>query len=368
MKPWSSRVAVTLCAVLAWAACNRRATADRQPQPAVANSQPASPPAKRATVLASTEESCDRIVADDTQVFWTTRSVEQGFAPESTAHTGHVLSCPVAGCGPSGPTLVAAGQSHVDALALDARYVYWTQRGFHGQPSDIMRCARSGCVAPETVHAHAYQGRPHGGGPSALAVDDGRILWVDYEESAIDECPIEGCGANPVVLAKVTPHPGNLTLAGGVAYWTNEDGSVMKCAETGCGSQPVTLGSATGQPADIVADDARVVWVNHRAGADAPGGHASQILSCPTSGCGGPPRVLVTTENALGTLAYRNTRLYWTERGSAEGDIIRTCSVEHCVPTTVLTGVEADGLTVSGAGLFWTEARVHQIQMLSPST
>jgi hypothetical protein len=196
--------------------------------------------------------------------------------------------------------LVAGGQSHVDALALDAKNVYWTRRGFHGEPSDILKCPRSGCVTPETLHAHSYKGRPHGGGPSALAVDDGGVVWIDYDERAIERCPLEGCGAAPTMLAKTAARPGDLALAQGVVYWTSEDGTVAKCAASGCDSRPTVLGSAHGQPAEIVADGVRVAWINHRVGADVEGGHVSEILGCLVAGCTSSSEVLVTTGNSMG--------------------------------------------------------------------
>ncbi len=345
-------------------ACNRRAKVDDQRPMAVANVQPTSGAggtAPRPVVLASTEQSCDRIVSDDTQVFWTTRSVEERFAPASTLHTGHVMSCPVTGCG-AGPTLVAEGQSHIDALALGVNNVYWTQRGFHGEASDILKCPRNGCITPQTLHAHRYQGRPHGGGPSALAVDEGGVFWIDYEQRAIEKCPPDGCAAASEVLAQMSARPRELTLAQGVVFWTDEDGNVMRCAERGCDSRPATVGSAPGLPAEIVAAGWWVVWINHRMSEDA--GHASEILGCPASGCVGSPQLLVTTAGALATLTSHGGQIYWTERGGAEGDVIRACSAEHCVPSTVLTGVQAEHLVATRAGLFWTESLAHQIQTL----
>lgn len=352
--------AIALCAALTLLECKPRATDER------AVSVDARAPvtnAARVKVLASTEKSCDRIVADDAQVFWTTRSVEEGFPASTAAHTGHVMSCPVSGCA-AGPILVADAQSHVDALALDASSVYWTRRGFHGEGSEILKCARTGCVVPESMHVHTYQGHAQGGGPSALAVDASGIFWIDYDDRAIETCPLDGCHAAPQVLAKTSARPGDLALAQGAVFWTSDDGSILKCAESGCDSTPAIVGSAPGKPADIVALRATVVWVNHRTSAD-PSGHASEILACPASGCAGKPKVLVTTGNALGTLAARDGKLYWTESGGPEGEVIRACSVEDCAPSTILTGVRAEHLAVSGAGLFWTEARTHEIQMMS---
>lgn len=353
-------IASTLCAAITLLACKQGATEEHAA--AVDARMPTT--VVHPKVLASTDASCDRIVADDKQVFWTTRSVEEGSSAPPAAHTGRVMSCPVDGCG-GGPTLVAGDQSHVDALALAPSSVYWTRRGFHGAGSEILKCARSGCALPESVHVHTYQGHAEGGGPSALAVDPHGIFWIDYDDRAIETCPLDGCRAAPRVLAKTSARPGNLALAQGAVFWTTDDGSILKCAESGCDSTPTTVGSAPGKPADIVIERATVVWVNHRMGADVDGGHASEILACPAGGCAVKPQVLVTTSNALGTLASHDGKLYWTESGGPDGDIIRACSVESCTPSTILTGVQVEHLSASGAGLFWTEARTHQIQTVS---
>lgn len=279
---------------------------------------------------------------------------------ESSARTGHIMSCRVTGC-VVGPTLVADAQSHVDALAIDGASVYWTQRGLHGVRSAIRKCGRDGCVQPREVFDYG-----RGGGPTALAVDDDGVYWADSEDRALERCPVDGCGGTaPEVLARARVPPGGLTIAQGILYWTNDDGSVMKCPSRGCDAAPTTLGAALGHPAEVAVEGAKVIWVNHRVASDAAGDQTSEILSCPVSGCAGSPEVLVRTDLVIGTVASHAGSIYWTERGGGDGDAVRTCAIEHCLPSTMATAVVVDHLSVSDAGIFWSEARKHQIQMLA---
>lgn len=314
----------------------------------------------RPSVLATQQAQCDRVVADATQVFWTTRSVEQRFSPSSTAHTGHILACPVTGCG-KGPTLVTDGQSHADALAIDSRFVYWTVRGFHGVRSAILKCPRTGCVgAPSSIYEY-----PTGGGPNALAVDASGVFWTDTDDSSVKWCPTEGCRGAPSVLARLKVRPREITVARGIVYWTNYDGSVMKCDARDCGDYPAIVGAADGSANEIVVDDASVYWTNHHFSAEDGGTpHQSRILRCPIEGCAGAPTVFFSTVGSITSLAHDGKDVYWGQRGGPEGTGILKCGRERCTPETIARAAVGH-LGASGAGVFWADERSHEIQGLT---
>lgn len=356
-----------LCALLPIAACTKRVADQERVSSARADTTPS--PSSSGSVLkgmliAAHQEKCDRLVADETHVFWTTRSDEVEFAPESTAHTGHVMSCAVTGCG-AGPTLVASAQSHVDAIAIDGADVYWTRRGFHGVQSAIHKCSRTNCVAPATVYSYAS-----GGGPTALAVDPSGVYWTDSDDRSVKTCPREGCSGAPNVLAKGTARPQDVTAADGSVYWSNDDGTVVRCAARGCDGKPSIIGAAHGEP-DFVpghlrVDEGNVYWVNHRGGDDGgANGHATEVLTCPISGCAGPPRVVLTVDGSIAALVARGGSIYWAQRGGQTGDAaILSCEAVHCDAKAVVVAADVRSLALSSAGLFFTDERTHEIRML----
>jgi hypothetical protein len=85
---------------------------------------------------------------------------------------GAILSCPKTGC--TTPTVVAKGQNHPGALAIDASRVYWVNEGGTGLRNSgaILSCPKTGCGTGPKVHASAQAL------PSSIAVDQACVYWT----------------------------------------------------------------------------------------------------------------------------------------------------------------------------------------------
>jgi len=94
------------------------------------------------------------IAADATNVYFTD---PQG---------GFVYSCPLSGC-PTGPTILASGETSPSPVAVDESHVYWAT------PKEIHSCPVAGCAStgPAVIALNQYQ-------PRAIAVDATAIYWT----------------------------------------------------------------------------------------------------------------------------------------------------------------------------------------------
>lgn len=75
------------------------------------------------TTFASEQGIVRMIVTDDANVYWTIEIGKDGGMGD-----GAVVACPLAGCPPSGPRVLASKQERPYALAVDATHVYWVNR------------------------------------------------------------------------------------------------------------------------------------------------------------------------------------------------------------------------------------------------
>lgn len=354
-------VALAVC-VSAASACAKVTHENERAAPAVSSASamsaaPASAETKP-TVLATSQLSSDRIVADATTVFWTTRGDEGGNVRAGSDVPGRIFSCPVAGC-PAGPVLVVDGLSHLDAIAIDGSSVYWTILGRHGVPSSVQKCPRTGCRGePTTIHQH-----PTGVGITSLAVDGARVFFTDRDDHTVKTCPADGCIGSPRVLARVATFPVALAVASGAVFWTNDDGSVMRCEAAGCDGKPTLIAPADGRSADVVTDGARVVWIWRSSNADG-GAPRTELRSCPATGCSGAPSVLATSDGGIGAIALVSGRLYWARHGGSGGEGLFGCEVSDCRPTPVVGATAAAAIAATAAGLFWTNGRTHAVEAL----
>jgi hypothetical protein len=73
-------------------------------------------------VLATNQLDPLEIAADDKNVYWVTLGDPTAAAPPS----GGVLTCPIAGCPPSGPITIVGNQARPTHIAIDAQAIYWT--------------------------------------------------------------------------------------------------------------------------------------------------------------------------------------------------------------------------------------------------
>jgi hypothetical protein len=224
-----------------------------------------------ATVLTSVAENISSFTADGANAYFTTTA-------------GYVRQCALAGC-PSGPTILAANLSSPTSVASNGTAVFWTTSSASAVGGQVMRCGVDGCAGIPAVLATG------GVGSGVVAADATNVYWVDpgtpvgggklplssYTTGRVLQCPINGCGGAPTVLATYPSWLGAGALAVDAqnVYWSMESaegtwGEIVRCSVGGCGGSPVSIGSTATRHVPTVGlavDAARVYWTDLGSGA-----------------------------------------------------------------------------------------------------
>jgi hypothetical protein len=160
-----------------------------------------------------------------------------------------------------GPTMLASAQTLTGCLAVDARYVYWTDQGVAG--NQVLRVPVDGSSAPSVIATGGDQpGCVVVDGNGAYFTDGGRVMAV----------PGGGGGALPIATGQhfILRDAGRIAVAGGYVYWptdaygTNVDSYNGKNAvvrvSTGGGSVDVVTAELVGNPGALAVDGMSVYY------------------------------------------------------------------------------------------------------------
>jgi len=299
--------------------------------------------------LVNLSDSIDRLDADETRVFWSTR-------------TGSAWSCEYDACG---ATKVTYGAVSSD-LTLGKDDVYFVRRMPNADLGPVVECPKSGCTGTPKVVSVDYS--PTRIGNLGNAVDDAYFYWSS--ELDIYRCPLGNCGEVPEVVAKYETTNSTLILEGDDVFWTvfadpddiNGD-SVIRSAPKDGSRPPRTIATGVGPfgAINFAVDGTNVYWLDAW----------SRVQACARTGCAGQsPVTLVATPGAKEHLLVDATRLYWQETTDITGNwtrgqgawvdhiSIRSCPIAGCAP-----GIDPEILTPSKVGMFamdskylyWTE-------------
>jgi hypothetical protein len=156
-------------------------------------------------------------------------------------------------------TVLADGEFHPLAIAVDANNVYYTTVGwgFHDYPVAVGRVLKVPVTGgTPTVIASGQSS------PNALAVDSNSVYWANYFGNSIMKAPLNG-GA-PVTLATVRGTPQDLVLDSAYLYWLQgfvNDDAVLRIPLAGGDAVALTT-SAPGNlaPFSIALDCNHVYW------------------------------------------------------------------------------------------------------------
>jgi len=232
-----------------------------------------------------------------------------------------VTSVPIGG---GKPTMLFAGLTSAQGLAVDSRYVYWTDSA----AGTVMRVPRTGGTATIVATGELTA--------AGIAADGERVVWAVSQPGSIETVPLSG--GLPVNLASAQSAPQQVALDPFNAYWTNSGGttpgSVLEVPLAG--GPAITL--ATGQTdavgiaaAPVQGAGTYVFWVNRAAGqlmaAPAIGGFPPIELA---SGLGRPERVAVGTDS-----------LYWTDNSS--GNVMELACAREGEPRAAGSDAPPDG-------------------------
>lgn len=197
------------------------------------------------------------VTAAGGNVFWTEWA-------HGSPYTGTVSTCPGAGCGSGGPTVLASGQGGPLALTADDQHVYWTDTYQDGGP--IWQCAASGCDGGVPLVSNAN------GNPYAIAADATNLYWANAGAGTIVQCAKADCQGTRVLLASGRVRPSGIATDGVSVYWRDGSGDVYRCAVGGCGGNPTLVATATMTNAEfdqpIAVDGSRVYWTQQNATPD----------------------------------------------------------------------------------------------------
>jgi hypothetical protein len=159
------------------------------------------------------------MAADEVNVYWT----EFG---DDTDTNGSVKSCPVTGCGSSGPTIYAQLQAAPRGIAVDGQNVYWGTQASSATGA-IWSCAIGGCSGKPTKVATADT-------PFGVAVDTTSVYWAEYYLETVNRAPK---GGGPAALVwdggsgTGTPNGAQeLALDTGFVYINDQNEEVFRVA------------------------------------------------------------------------------------------------------------------------------------------
>jgi hypothetical protein len=187
--------------------------------------------------------------------------------------------------------------------------------------------------------------------PTGIAVDGTNIYWTNFDDNTVMKCPVTGC-TQPVLVASGQSNPAGIAVDATSVYWTNSGtlsfppgggemgtGALMKALLDG--GAPTPLASAEVDPWALAIDDANVYW------------GAGDLLTCPLTGCGGVPTVLVPGAGANG-LATDGVTVYWT--GGGIYGYVRKAGVDGGGQTVIASSLnEPNGIAIGATAVYWTE-------------
>jgi hypothetical protein len=153
-------------------------------------------------------------------------------------------------------------------------------------------------------------------------------------------------GGGELDASGATPAP-HIAVDSTNVYWTTVDGTVAECPISGCGQQPVILATAQDQPTYLAVDSTNVYWIT-----------SSNLSACAIAGCGDKPTVVTSGSDALG-LIVDNGRFYLSFQTSTNSGIF-SCSLSTGCSSAdggannfLVLGVDVGPLTASGGTIYW---------------
>jgi hypothetical protein len=214
----------------------------------------------------------------------------------------------------SGGTVLATGQA-LTALAVDANNVYWLENtlGTTGAPSQVKRCAISGCDnKPTTVWESSVF-------MSYLSVAGGQV-WTTASPS-VRSCPVGGCTGAASTFATIAMGDAtyfeSLAASESTVAWGTSAG-VYACPLGGCAnSGPVELFPFEGTVASLAIRGGLVYGLNLAADGIQGFGQLNQFFACSTSGCADTGPTVLGAAKTNGALALDDTNAYWIDSGTS---------------------------------------------------
>jgi hypothetical protein len=246
------------------------------------------------------------------------------------------------GMGASGTFALATGPQGAEAIAVDARNVYWLKLsdgslGPVAPPPDgqVFECAKCGCSGRPTSLA---SGQPLGLG-AGIAVDGTSVYWTNGN---VMKVPIGGGNVTTLVVAQAS---GGLAVDATNVYWADGRG-LMKVSTAG--GNPTTLISGVVCP--LVAVDSANVYFSSTSGSDS---QCSTVMKMPLNG--GAP-ITLASDQSPSTLVVDSANVYWTNfANSGPAATVMKVPIPGGSVTTLASGLQSPyGIALDATSVYWT--------------
>jgi hypothetical protein len=194
--------------------------------------------------------------ADDTHVYW-------------QSHDATLLRCPVQGCAGLPELVVALNEIGPQrAMTLDATHLYWLTGNGALTEGRVATAPKDGSAAIRYIAEGLSMLR-------SIAVQGETVYFSEfYSGGWVKSCPVSGCGKAPTVLASSLDFPTLLDVDGDRAYWFQSIGDwyghpgqdaaadLMECPLEGCGSSPTVLATELHGPLALAVDATHFYWAS----------------------------------------------------------------------------------------------------------
>jgi hypothetical protein len=225
------------------------------------------------------------------------------------------------------PFIPIADATAVFGVAVDGRYIYWTNGG-----GGVGRANLDGSD-PTTVTS-PFIPSADTSGPAGVAVDGQHIYWANFNAGGIGRANLDGSDpttvASPFIPSADTSGPYGVAVDGRHIYWANERVGGIGRANLD-GSNPTTVASPfipsadTSTPAGVAVDGRHIYWANAAGGI----GRANLDGSDPTTVAS--PFIPSADTSTPAGVAVDGQYIYWA---NASGGIGRA-NLDGSDPTTV---------------------------------
>jgi hypothetical protein len=231
-------------------------------------------------------------------------AVDARFVYYTQPAAGRIMRVPLEG---GLPVVLATGLDTPLLLALDAGTLYWTG-GHVAGGGTVMKLAPASDAAPVVL----IDGQTS---PRAVAVQDGFAYWTDVVDGTILRTSTAGPDDSGVRtasrLATGLVAPTDLVVTGGFAYAPDQAGHVQRVPIAGGPLEDVV--DTTGVPYGVATDGLSIYWSTQ--------GSAGAIFALPLPGSAAVTSAardvvaLVPDQNEARFLAVSATAVFWATRG-----------------------------------------------------
>jgi hypothetical protein len=277
------------------------------------------------------------MTSDANNVYWTE------FGDALGAGNGQVRACPVTGCGSAGPMAYAVGLTNPRGIAVDAQNVYWGTSSSSAVTGAIWTCPIAGCTGSPQQLVPA-------GVPFGVAVDGTYVYWVDNDSGAVHRVAKAGGGSDIVLYdagSALTAEPEQCVVDSTSVFFTDYSGDLYRLPVGG--GEPTTMvswGNGGGWP---VAIDSTYAYYGSP-------GQVARVAKNSTAIDGGTPVATgIPDPNGL-AIDPATGDVYWSNFGAVggkDGTVGKAASDGTSSSVLRASLATPEAVTVSGNNVYW---------------